>query len=72
MTTTRASVYVKLPQEGDFIRLLELFPGNQSEQLSGKLVVHDLLDTSRAYTATSLYVAMTAVRIITSLFRVPD
>ncbi|KIW46559.1 uncharacterized protein PV06_02226 [Exophiala oligosperma] len=53
MTTTRASVYVKLPQEGDFIRLLELFPGNQSEQLSGKLVVHDLLDTSRAYTATS-------------------
>lgn len=47
------SVYVKLPQEGDFIRLLELFPGNQSEQLSGKLVVHDLLNTAQSYTATS-------------------
>ncbi|KIW10567.1 hypothetical protein PV08_11531 [Exophiala spinifera] len=51
MTTN--SVYVRLPREGDFIRLLELFPGSPSEQLSGKLVVHDLLNAAQDYTATS-------------------
>ncbi|KIW97509.1 uncharacterized protein Z519_01093 [Cladophialophora bantiana CBS 173.52] len=53
MSTTNESPYVPLPQTGDFIRLLELNPGEHTDNLVGKFVVHNLKDAQPKYMATS-------------------
>ncbi|KIY03459.1 uncharacterized protein Z520_00150 [Fonsecaea multimorphosa CBS 102226] len=53
MSTTNGSPYVPLPHTGDFIRLLELDPGQPADDLVGRFVVHDLKDAQPEYTATS-------------------
>jgi hypothetical protein len=47
------SVYVPLPHTGEFIRLLELAPGNHDDDLVAKFLVHNLKDAQPEYTATS-------------------
>ena len=47
------SAYVPLPHDGEFIRLLELAPGNVDDELVGEFLVHNLKDAQPGYTATS-------------------
>ncbi|KIW23422.1 uncharacterized protein PV07_11620 [Cladophialophora immunda] len=53
MSTTNKSPYIPLPHSGDFIRLLELEPGQLTDDLVGRFMVHDLKDAQPEYTATS-------------------
>ncbi|KIX03068.1 uncharacterized protein Z518_06618 [Rhinocladiella mackenziei CBS 650.93] len=51
--SSNASAYVPLPKQGDYIRLLELAPGDPDNELVGKFVVHDLSNASPQYIAIS-------------------
>ncbi|OAP63336.1 hypothetical protein AYL99_02563 [Fonsecaea erecta] len=53
MSKTNGSPYIPLPHTGDFIRLLELDPGQPTDALAGRFVVHDLKHAQPQYTATS-------------------
>ena len=47
------SVYVPLPHTGEFIRLLELAPGDHDDDLVASFLVHNLQNAQPEYTATS-------------------